>query len=54
VSADRAISQTDRDVIRSAATGEGLIEITTADFAVLAEHARATKAGFDGDFAREV
>jgi hypothetical protein len=49
---DPRVTQADRDVVRAAVTGEGLIPITSVEqLRELAAAAAAVKAAFDGDFA---
>jgi hypothetical protein len=49
---DPRISHADREVLRAAATGEGLVPITSREqLDALARAAAATKASFDDDFA---
>jgi hypothetical protein len=49
---DPRVTHADREFIRSAATGEGLIPITSREQLLeLARAAAATKAAFDDDFA---
>jgi hypothetical protein len=49
---DPRVAHADRQVIRSAATGEGLVPITSREqLLALARAAAATKAAFDDDFA---